>query len=154
MFSHLDSDKMNPHTECILLVEENICNRLLFAAQLHRLGYQFEIATSSKDALLMIQDKSFSMILVNTSLQYRDGFEITAELRRYESLNAIKPTPVIGITASDTYELQEKCLISGMNDVVYMPVRLDDLRLVIATWLGSYTNDTEDAYPLGEFATF
>jgi len=57
-----------------------------------------------------------------------DGWESTREIRKFEALLSHKRVPIVAITAETLSESREKCIISGMSDVLFKPVQLEMMR--------------------------
>jgi len=66
-----------------------------------------------------------------------DGFEATAAIRAFEG--AAGRTPIIAMTANAMEGDRERCLAAGMNDYIAKPIRVDDLRAVLARWTAPHS---------------
>lgn len=125
VLSDLDDE---PETECertksakILLVEDTEVNRIIAEEVLTGMGHQVSMAENGQEALTCFEKEKFDLILMDCFMPVMDGFEATAKIRQYETVNNLKPVPIIALTADVTKENQGKCLRAGMNDFLIKP---------------------------------
>jgi CheY-like chemotaxis protein len=64
-----------------------------------------------------------------------DGIEATREIRRREAGTGSR-VPIIALTANAMKGDRERCLEAGMDGYLPKPFRPQDLRAMLATWLG------------------
>ncbi|MDP1830571.1 MAG: ATP-binding protein [Geothrix sp.] len=117
----------------ILVVDDNDMNRDVFAEILEHMGHCIGTASDGLQALDIHQKEPFDLVLMDCQMPHMDGFEST---RRIRSLaGPCGKTPIIALTGNVRLEDQERCLESGMNDVLTKPVRAKDLQAMIDKWL-------------------
>ncbi len=129
--------------ECrILLVEDNYTNRQLATLQLNKLGYSPEIAINGKNALDILANTKYDLILMDCQMPVLDGYEATRILREGKSPNTA--TPVIALTANAMNGDMDKCINHGMNDYLAKPFSLTNLNLKILKWLTASKSDNTE----------
>jgi osomolarity two-component system sensor histidine kinase NIK1 len=65
-------------------------------------------------------------------LPEKNGFEITADIRKYEMERGVKEgVPIIALTANTLDNDKDKCLQAGMNDYLPKPFSPEELYTVI-----------------------
>lgn len=111
----------------ILVVDDIEINRDVTADLMHYEGHNVTVADSGKQALALMKDQTFDVVLMDVHMPTLDGTEVTRQLRERDDL-----TPIIGFTASVMPDERAHCLASGMNAVVAKPLELDDLNQVLS----------------------
>jgi PAS domain S-box-containing protein len=116
----------------ILLVEDNLINQKITEKMLGRIGLSTSIANNGQEALdLIIKDQeSFDVILMDIQMPVLNGLDATRELRK-----AGVTIPIIAMTANVLKGDREACLKAGMNDYIGKPVKLNDLQHTIRKWM-------------------
>lgn len=121
----------------ILLVEDNRMNQLYVSAIMHPIGIECTIASDGNEAIKILSEKMFDIILMDIQMPLMDGYQVTNIIRNELKIN----TPIIALTANATTVDNEKCLKSGMNDYVSKPYKPDDLLNKISEILFGKMND-------------
>ena len=102
----------------LLVVDDNASNRQLLANQLHRMAYDVSTAGSGPEALKLLREGCFDVVLLDVQMPDLDGFQTLAILQRDEVLREI---PVIMISATDEYESAIRCIEGGAEDYLIKP---------------------------------
>ncbi len=116
----------------ILLVEDNEMNRIVAKTILHQYSATVEEAFNGEDALNMLSENEYDLILMDVRMPVMDGIAATKSIRQFIS----KSVPIIALTANAVKGEQAKCLDAGMNDYLSKPFLEEDLINMIAFWLG------------------
>jgi signal transduction histidine kinase len=125
---------LNRLTLKVLVVEDNVVNQRVTAAQLQQLGCTTEIAQNGRAALAALAEGDYDLVLMDCHMPEMDGFEATAEIRRRER-HASEPhrhLPILALTASAMAEDRDRCLAVGMDGCVTKPTSSDALRTALA----------------------
>ncbi len=109
----------------ILLVEDNPINRKVVVNLLDRIGHSTETAENGLEALDVLQDKNFDLVLMDIQMPELDGYETTMQIRAHEP--ADDHIPIIAMTAHVLAGDIERCLASGMD--AYLPKPINPLEL-------------------------
>ena len=110
----------------VLLAEDNPVNQLVARALLARLGCEVEVAASGEEAVRMLQDCRFDVVLMDCMMPGLDGYEATAEIRRREGAGArtpivaMPPTPCTG-TASAAWPREWTITSASRSPGTYWP---------------------------------
>ncbi len=112
----------------ILLAEDNEYNRIVVKDTLDNLIENVSVtcAENGKEAIRMLEEKDFDLILMDITMPEMDGFEATIHIRNEMSAPK-KDIPIIALTASVLNTAIQKCLDIGMNAYVPKPFRRDEL---------------------------
>lgn len=110
----------------ILIVDDNRTNQLVAKAMLKESGFQADVAANGQEALFLIADKNYDLILMDCNMPVMDGYEATRKIR---SLNGdMSKIPIFAMTAVDNPNDIRRCLDVGMNDYLIKPLNLAILR--------------------------
>lgn len=120
----------------VLLVEDNLVNQKLALALLKRLALTPVVANNGQEALDMLSQQPFDLVLMDCQMPVMDGYTATQSLRASTSIN--KSIPVIALTANAMQGDEERCYASGMNDYVAKPINPKTLSEKLHHWLDAY----------------
>lgn len=116
----------------LLLVEDNEMNRDMLSRRLQRKGYSVLIAVDGEQGLATAYSEMPDLILMDISLPFIDGYEVT---RRLKANPRTKHIPVIALTAHALLTDRDKALKAGCNDYDTKPVDFTRLTEKIETLL-------------------
>ncbi|MEG4940423.1 response regulator [Microcoleus sp. F4-D5] len=120
-----DVTPYSPSSLRILLVEDHPINQQVIVAQLAVLGYHADCAANGQEALNLLADNTYDLVLMDCQMPILDGYETAQKLREIEGGD--RHTFVIALTAHAMPGEREKCLAAGMDDYLSKPVDLDAL---------------------------
>ena len=86
-----------------------------------------EIANDGKEALELMESKSFAMLLTDCHMPNIDGFKLTETIRKSEKDSDVH-FPIVAITAGVMKEEVDRCIASGMDDCLAKPLEIEKLR--------------------------
>ena len=112
--------------EPILIVEDDNTIRVTVGNFLARLGFDVEVAEDGAQALAMLKERSFSLILLDLRLPDMNGLDILATIRESDD----RPLVVI-MTAYPEVRTAVAALKAGAYDYINKPFDLEDLRELI-----------------------
>jgi len=124
------------HTEGLrlLVVEDHPLNQEVMKDLLASLGYAFDLASNGAEALRALEQKDYSLVLMDCQMPELDGYEATRRLRRVEREKGEPRTPVIAVTAHALADEREKVLQAGMDDFLTKPLQLAALEQTLDRW--------------------
>ena len=105
----------------VLVVEDNEINQMVAQGYLERMGHSCQCVASAEDALALLPEAQFDLVLMDVNLPGISGTEATRRLRAMPDTRLSK-LPVIGISAHVQEEQIETHLRAGMNGFVAKPV--------------------------------
>jgi len=112
----------------ILLVEDNLMNQKVVMFNLKKLNCDITPVANGREALNIFKNGSYDLILMDIMLPEMNGYQITAEIRKFEKLNHIeKPVIIIALTANTYENDKEKCFSIGMNEYISKPFSAQQL---------------------------
>lgn len=93
---------------------------------LQRYGYEVEAAGTAEDALIMLAERPFDLVLTDLRMPGMDGLELLGEVKRRS-----RYTPVIVLTAHASAEIVIRALRGGVSDFVVKPFRPEELLSIV-----------------------
>ena len=118
----------------VLLVEDNAVNAKVAMHTLKKHGLRPIWAKNGIEAVEMVRNQGFDLILMDCQMPEMDGFEATGIIR------AMAPSksgiPIIALTAGAMNEDRQRCFDSGMNAYLSKPFQREEFERVLAQFLG------------------
>ena len=116
----------------VLLAEDNAVNQEVGVELLIAAGLLVDVASNGAEALAMVRDGSYDLVLMDMQMPVLDGLQATREIRARPGGHAV---PVIAMTANAFGEDRDACIAAGMNDHVAKPVDPTRLYETLLRWL-------------------
>ena len=114
----------------ILAVEDNELNRMVLQVILKKCEVVLTIAHNGQEAIDLIQQQEFDLVLMDVQMPIVDGVEATKYIR-----NELKMIiPIIGLSANAMREEVEICKQAGMNDYLVKPYSERVLVEIMKKW--------------------
>jgi CheY-like chemotaxis protein len=104
----------------ILVVEDNLENRLLLSNLLISVGFEIREAENGEEAIELFHQWQPHFIWMDIRMPVMDGYEATAKIRTLPGGGAVK---IVAITASVFNEQRQDILAAGCDDVVNKPYK-------------------------------
>ncbi|MCW8887408.1 MAG: response regulator transcription factor [Motiliproteus sp.] len=106
----------------ILLVEDDIDQVAYLKPELSKAGYAVEVAHDGCDAAFMIEEESFAAVVLDLGLPLKPGLQVLAEMRERGD-----ETPVVVLTARDSWQERVDGLKAGADDYLGKPFHIEEL---------------------------
>jgi signal transduction histidine kinase/ActR/RegA family two-component response regulator len=115
-----------------LLVDDNAVNLMVARLVISKCwpGSEITSASGGEQALALLETHSFDMVLMDMIMPGLDGMETTRRLRLHAQAE-VAALPVVGLTANTNSRDRERCLLSGMDEVLAKPIDSQDLKDVV-----------------------
>jgi len=110
---------LSEHTGSLLVVDDEPFNLDMLSRRLARTGFSVQVASSGQEALRMIRETCFDLVLLDQMMPEMSGTEV---LRTLRAQPATKTLPVIMVTAVASSEKISEALDDGANDYITKPV--------------------------------
>ena len=113
----------------ILVVDDNHLTLNIVTQILHNYGFQTEVASNGLEALDLLPQNRFDLLLMDMQMPLMDGYQATMNIRAQSTFQSL---PIIAMTANSTPNAREKCLSSGCNAYIAKPFKAEELMNEIA----------------------
>lgn len=134
--SQLDDNNLDNFAgKKVLLVEDNEINQEVSTEMLHDMGLQVILVQNGVEAMEILRNNQYDLILMDCEMPLMDGFITTQKIRELEQQRNLTLTPVIALTAHAIQGAREKCLASGMDDYLSKPFSYEGLQYLLNKWL-------------------
>jgi PAS domain S-box-containing protein len=112
-----------------LLVDDNAVNQKVGERLLTKLGLQVTQAWNGMEALGMLRQQRFDVVLMDCQMPRMDGYAATRAIRQPGGGMLDPQVPIIAMTANALAGDRDRCLAAGMNDYLTKPI--DPKRLFV-----------------------
>jgi PAS domain S-box-containing protein len=113
----------------ILLAEDNNINQMLALRMLEHLGYKPDLANNGLEALKLIEQRDYDVVLMDLHMPVIDGKKATEHIRTM--IPESRQPYIIALTAYVMSGDRERCLAIGMDEYLSKPVELEQLRSIL-----------------------
>jgi two-component system, sensor histidine kinase and response regulator len=127
----------------VLIVEDNAVNQRVVVRLLEKYGHSIALANHGGEALAVLAEERFDLVLMDVQMPVMDGFEATRIIREREAGTGWQ-TPVVAMTAHAMKGDRERCLAAGMDDYVSKPVQRAELLRVLEWVAGNEVGPKAD----------
>jgi len=114
----------------ILVTEDDKINQKIALKVLNKLGYKPDLAANGKEALEMVGDGDYDVILMDVQMPVMDGLEATRMMRLCLNTQPV----IIAMTANAMQGDRQECLKAGMDDYISKPIKFEDLLSILEKW--------------------
>ncbi len=105
----------------LLVVDDNALNRRIASLILTRAGHEAVDAASGGEALSLLAEGRFDLVLMDVQMPEMDGLETTRRIRAIPDGTRAN-VPIVALTANALKGDQERCRRAGMNGYVTKPL--------------------------------
>jgi CheY-like chemotaxis protein len=105
----------------ILVAEDNPINQNFILRVLHKLGYKPDLAHNGRQALNMLNEEFYNLILMDVQMPELDGLETTRTIRKSHQRQPL----IVALTANALTEDKENCMKAGMDGYITKPINLE-----------------------------
>jgi sigma-B regulation protein RsbU (phosphoserine phosphatase) len=102
----------------LLVVDDDEANRDMLTRRLQRFGYVVQTASNGLEALRLLREESFDLVLMDLIMAGVDGYEALVTLK---SDPALRHLPVVMLSALDQESGIARCIEAGAEDYIAKP---------------------------------
>jgi PAS domain S-box-containing protein len=124
----------------LLLVEDDDNNRILVSSYLKNTGIEIDDAVNGEQALDMLKENEYDLVLMDLDMPVMDGYEATSRYRGWEDEEQDRDhTSIVALSAHAMDASQTKAEESGCDDYLSKPIQKEKLLETVR----SYFEDQE-----------
>lgn len=109
----------------LLVVDDNLINQKFLFYSLKNI-FEIEFANNGLEAVNILDNKSFDIVLMDLMMPIMNGAEATARIRKSDN-HRNKYIPIIFVTTNDFENDRILCMESGADDYLIKPINIDHL---------------------------
>jgi signal transduction histidine kinase len=135
---------VKPNQSQILVVDDDRAIGTYCARQLQRENHFVSTAASGQEALELLQQQSFDLLLLDIIMPGLSGYQLLAQLKANPAFQHI---PIIVVSGIDDLESLVKCIELGAEDYLFKPINPVLLKARVSACLErKWLRDQERAY--------
>lgn len=127
-----------PH---ILIVDDNATNRVVAQALCEMFGCSSELAEDGLEALEIVQQRDFDLVLMDIKMPRMDGVQATQAIRALPG--KLGRLPIVALTANADPDDAKHYLSIGMAAVVEKPIKPERLRMAMNAAMSSASSEED-----------
>ncbi len=112
-----------------LVVDDNRLNSRLVEIFLARLGWQTVVVDSGSQALAMLRERAFDLVILDLRMPQMSGEQVCRAIRDDLGLTSL---PVVAYTAHSMPEERGRMLANGFSGLLIKPISFADVRNICA----------------------
>lgn len=116
-----DVDYLALENRDILIVEDNKINQMITKKILEKNKMRCLVADNGKDAIALVKEHNFDVVLMDIHMPGISGIEATREIRKFN-----KKLPIIALTAVTIDENLDDFYRAGFNEIIPKPFKTEE----------------------------
>jgi signal transduction histidine kinase/DNA-binding response OmpR family regulator len=133
-------NKENYRKGRVLVVDDNKTNQFVATEFLQKLGHYTVAVNNGKEALDILMNESFDLILMDCQMPVMNGYEATQKIREKEKQGNLSRMPIWALTADAMSGDYKKAILSGMDGYLTKPINFKKLAETIEGCLSKKTD--------------
>lgn len=112
----------------VLVIDDHPANRLLLSQQLSYLGHNVCDEEDGIRGLQSWRNNRFDVVITDCNMPLMNGYELAKAIRAEEANTEKQACIIYGFTANAQLEEIDRCLEAGMDDCLFKPMSMQNLR--------------------------
>jgi signal transduction histidine kinase/CheY-like chemotaxis protein len=121
----------------VLLAEDNPANVKVATLQLSRMGHSVEAAGNGLEAVELLRQRRFDVVLMDMEMPEMDGMSATRAIREGQAGREQAGVPIVALTAHALEEVREQARQAGVQACLTKPVNYNKLASVLVELFGA-----------------
>jgi CheY-like chemotaxis protein len=116
----------------VLVVEDDFVNQKVILGMLRKLGFTPDLAINGQEAVEMLRDQDYDLVLMDCHMPVLDGISATRQIREEEQPE--RHVHIVALTAYTTDNAEARCREAGMDDFLSKPISIAVLTNLFERW--------------------
>ncbi|MBS2034481.1 response regulator [bacterium] len=116
----------------ILVVEDNAISQTVMRLMLGEQGHAVELATTGREAVALMEQRAFDLVLMDMQMPEMNGLEATCHIRDRERETGRPRSMIVALTARAQDSDRSACLQAGMDGYLTKPLHSSELSEILA----------------------
>ena len=122
----------------VLIVDDIIMNRILIKEILDELSCQVTEAKNGKEAIELLSNQTFDILLIDIEMPVMNGLETTSYIRK-NMPGKVKDMPIIAITAHNPDLYFDDLHKVGFDNLVTKPYTYEQIKSLLEEYFGEFS---------------
>lgn len=118
----------------VLIAEDNHLSQKVIRGMLSKLGITATVVANGREVVEEVSRHDYDIVLMDCDMPFMDGYAATQAIREWEKLTNRAPVPILALTAHIQEEHQNRSMQAGMNEHLFKPIELSELKKAIIRW--------------------
>lgn len=114
----------------LLIVDDIFINRVLLGEIARGIGCDCKMAGNGKEAIGLLEQEHFDMILMDIEMPVMNGLETTRYIRGLDK-KSLAAIPIVGLTAHNPNDFFEEFSIAGFDELLTKPYLISKVQEVV-----------------------
>lgn len=132
---NMGHQSIKPTKAKVLLVDDYEANILIAGTYLEYLGLTYDIASNGFDAVQLVSEHQYVVILMDIQMPGMDGIKATSLIREMEQTNGRPRQAIIAFTASPELTAESQRQLFGLDDYICKPFVQSHLEEVLTKYI-------------------
>ena len=125
------SDKPEASLGHILVAEDDVVAQMVVKKIIEQAGYTLDLASDGQEAINALESRHYDLVLMDCLMPGMNGFEASQTIRNTDSPSINSKIPIIAMTGLTAEDDKQRCIDSGMFEVISKPFGSEALIPVI-----------------------
>lgn len=113
----------------VLIIEDNLMNQKVIGKMIDSLGYSYDVANDGYEGFVRASNQKYDLIFMDLIMPELDGYESTRKILEHD-----KDALIVAFTADNMPESRRKAELSGIQDFISKPARMEELKRLFAKY--------------------
>lgn len=116
----------------VLVAEDDVVNRRLICRLLQRAGHAYKAAENGREAIDLLSDFPFDMLLTDVEMPQLDGLELTRHVRQGRIPGVRPDLPILALTGYTWQEERQRISDAGVDSILIKPFDERELKIAMS----------------------
>jgi CheY-like chemotaxis protein len=114
----------------LLIVDDIFVNRVLLGEIAREIGCEFKMAGNGKEAIGLLEQAHFDMVLMDIEMPVMNGLETTKYIRSHSD-KSVAAIPIVALTAHNPNDFFDEFNSAGFDELLTKPYLISKIQSVV-----------------------